>query len=74
MQISRVAVVCTFAFAQLPIERIALFHAVENEASCRAALKAGFRPEGTARQSWRYPDGRLHDEHLHSLLRSDLEA
>lgn len=62
-----------FTFAQLPLERIALFHSVENEASCRAALKAGFRPEGTARKSWRYPDGRLHDEHLHALLRSDLD-
>jgi len=61
-----------FTFDALPLQRIALFHAVENEASCRAALKAGFLPEGTARKSWRYPDGALHDEHLHGLLRSDL--
>lgn len=60
-----------FTFAALPIERIALFHAVENAASCRAALKAGFLPEGTARKAWRYPDGALHDEHMHSLLRGD---
>lgn len=63
-----------FAFAELPLERIALFHAVENVASCRAALKAGFRAEGTARKSWRYADGLLHDEHLHALLRDDLEG
>lgn len=65
-------VAATFTFACLPLERIALFHAVENAASCRAAAKAGFLAEGTARKSWRYPDGELHDEHMHSLLRSDL--
>lgn len=61
-----------FAFTALPLERIALMHAVENRASCRAATRAGFILEGTTRQSWRYADGQLHDEHLHALLREDL--
>ena len=61
----------TFAFATLGIERIAVFHAVENEASCRVAQKAGFVLEGVTRQSWRYADGALHDEHLHARLRTD---
>lgn len=59
-----------FTFANVPVERIGLYHAVENEASCRAATKAGFEYEGTLRRSWRYPDGELHDEHVHSLLRT----
>ena len=61
-----------FAFAALPIERITLFHAIENEGSCRVANKAGFTFEGTTRKSWRYVDGNLHDEHIHALLRTDL--
>lgn len=62
---------CEFAFTALPLVRIALFHSVFNEASCRVASKAGFAYEGTTRQSWRYPDGNLHDEHVHSILRTD---
>ena len=46
-------------------------HAVENEASCRVAQKAGFALEGITRKSWRYADGNLHDEHLHARLRTD---
>lgn len=59
------------AFAMLPIERVSLFHAVSNTSSCKVAGKAGFLLEGTTRQSWRYPDGELHDEHVHGRLRSD---
>lgn len=61
----------SFAFANLDIERISVFHAVENEASCRVAQKAGFALEGITRKSWRYADGHLHDEHLHARLRTD---
>ena len=59
------------AFELLPLERVALFHAVANSASCSAASKAGFTLEGTTRKSWRYPDGNLHDEHVHGRLRTD---
>ncbi len=58
-----------FTFANIPVARIGLFHAVMNEASCKAATRAGFEYEGTLRKSWRYPDGELHDEHVHGLLR-----
>ena len=61
-----------FCFQVLPVQRISLFHAVENAASCRVEAKAGFAYEGTTRQSWRYFDGQLHDEHVHSLIRADL--
>ncbi len=36
------------------------------------ATAAGFMHEGTLRQSYRYPDGRYHDEHLHGILASDV--
>lgn len=67
-----VTALCRWAFLQLPIDRIELAHAVENPASARVAEKAGFTKEGRLRQSYRYGDGRKHDELLWSLLREDL--
>ena len=58
-------------FERTGIERLTLFHAVENVGSCRVAERAGFAFEGSLRRSWRYHDGELHDEHLHALLRTD---
>ncbi len=37
----------------------------------RAALAAGFQQEGLHRQSYRYGDGRYHDEHGHARLAGD---
>ena len=48
-----------------------LYHAVDNPASCRVAVKAGFVLEGRPRESFRYGDGQLHDEHLHGRLATD---
>jgi RimJ/RimL family protein N-acetyltransferase len=62
-----------FGFDVLELARIELFHAVENEASCRLALRAGYQLEGTARQSFVYGDGQRHDEHLHARLATDPE-
>ena len=42
--------------------------------SCRVAEIAGFGLEGRLRQSYRYPDGVYHDEHLHARLASDRDA
>jgi RimJ/RimL family protein N-acetyltransferase len=60
-----------FGFEQRGLVRIELFHAVENEASCRLATRCGFRLEGTTRSSFVYGDGARHDEHLHGRLSSD---
>ena len=60
-----------FAFDALGLVRLELFHAVENEASCRLALRCGYLLEGTARQSFVYGDGLRHDEHLHARLATD---
>lgn len=56
------------AFGRIGLHRLYLFHAVENLGSCSVARAAGFTHEGTTRQSYRYPDGEYHDEHLHGLL------
>ena len=63
--------VCRWAFGALPIDRIELCHAVENTASGRVAEKAGFTYEGHLRRSYRYGDGRKHDELLWARLADD---
>lgn len=65
-----VAAISRWAFGRLDLVRIELAHAVANPGSCRVAEKAGYRLEGTLRQSFVY-DGRRHDEHLHARLTSD---
>jgi RimJ/RimL family protein N-acetyltransferase len=62
---------CRWAFATLPVDRIELCHAVENAASGRVAEKAGFTYEGHLRRSYRYGDGRKHDELLWARLADD---
>ncbi len=52
-----VVAVCAWAFAELRLDRIVLFHAVDNPASGRVAAKAGFTLEGRLRRSHRYGDG-----------------
>jgi RimJ/RimL family protein N-acetyltransferase len=63
--------VCRWAFPALGLDRIELFHAVENVASGRVAAKAGFSLEGRLRRSHRYGDGVRHDELLWSRLADD---
>lgn len=63
--------VCRWAFPTLELDRIQLFHAVENTASARVAAQAGFTQEGRLRRSYRYPDGVKHDELLWSRLSDD---
>jgi RimJ/RimL family protein N-acetyltransferase len=67
-----VVAACGFAFSRLGLHRLYLYHAVENWGSCAVANASGFVHEGTPRQSYRYPDGRYHDEHLHGILASDV--
>jgi len=66
-----VQAVCRWAFDDLGLHRIQLFHAVENAASARVAEKAGFTCEGRLRQSYRYDDGVRHDELLWARLATD---
>ena len=66
-----VRVATRYAFEELGLFRVQLYHAAENVASCNVAEAAGYRHEGTLRQSYRYGDGRRHDEHLHGRLATD---
>jgi RimJ/RimL family protein N-acetyltransferase len=66
-----VRAVCDWAFPALQLDRIQLFHAVDNPASGRVAAKAGFTLEGRLRRSHRYGDGVRHDELLWSRLSDD---
>lgn len=66
-----VAAASGYGFGALGLNRIELFHAVDNPPSCRVALGAGFALEGVAREAYRYGDGLLHDDHMHARLRSD---
>jgi RimJ/RimL family protein N-acetyltransferase len=60
-----------WGFAEHGLHRIELCHAVANPASCRVAERAGYLPEGTLREAYRYGDGRRYDEHLHARLATD---
>ncbi|RKT08885.1 RimJ/RimL family protein N-acetyltransferase [Streptomyces sp. 1114.5] len=51
--------------------RIELYHFVDNGASCRVAVRAGFPYEGTLRASYRRAGGEYADEHLHARLATD---
>ena len=55
------------------LHRLELNHSVANPASCRVAVKAGYRYEGTKRQHTLHADG-WHDMHVHGLLAEDLST
>lgn len=57
-------------FRHAGFHRLVLEHAIDNEVSCRVALSAGYRLEGTQRHQGLHADG-WHDMHLHARLESD---
>ena len=64
-------VLARWAFDTLRLHRLYLVHSVDNHASCRVALDAGFQPEGIMRGYLLHTDG-WHDTHLHGRLRTDV--
>ncbi|WP_330456815.1 GNAT family N-acetyltransferase [Streptomyces sp. NBC_00820] len=62
--------VTRWAFEEVGLHRLELFHSTANPASCRVAAKTGFALEGTKRSALQHPDG-WHDMHFHARLRSD---
>ena len=63
--------VTEWAFSELGLRRIQLEHSVTNIASCRVALAAGYRMEGTLRSAFRTPDDVRHDDHVHGRISLD---
>lgn len=59
-----------WAFETAGFHRLELAHSASNPASCRVALKSGYRAEGTKRQQARHADG-WHDMHAHARLATD---
>lgn len=51
--------------------RLQLKHSTRNPTSCRVAVKAGFRPEGTLASAVLHEDG-WHDMHVHALILTGL--
>jgi RimJ/RimL family protein N-acetyltransferase len=62
--------VSEFAFTELGLFRLELAHRVDNPASCRVALGAGFLVEGVERARLLY-DGVRHDTETHARLATD---
>jgi RimJ/RimL family protein N-acetyltransferase len=61
-----------WAFDDLGLFRLELGHRVNNPASCRVALAAGFAAEGIERRKLEY-DGMRHDVERHARLATDEE-
>ena len=61
---------CGWAFETAGFHRIELEHSTANHASCRVAVKAGFREEGVRRGAALHADG-WHDMHIHARLADD---
>lgn len=64
------AALSIWALGEAGFHRLYLDHSTRNYASCRVAVKAGFRLEGTKRSDAVHSDGR-HDMHLHARIRGD---
>ena len=62
--------VSVWAFGEAGFHRLRLSHSTRNDASCRVAVIAGFKLEGTKRSEAIHADGR-HDMHLHARIRGD---
>ncbi|UWX95795.1 GNAT family N-acetyltransferase [Arthrobacter zhaoxinii] len=65
-----VASAAAWAFSDAGLFRLELGHRTNNPASCRVALRAGFRSEGIERGKLRYGDVRF-DVATHARLASD---
>ncbi|GGP14410.1 hypothetical protein GCM10012278_70100 [Nonomuraea glycinis] len=59
-----------WALGEAGFHRLHLDHSTRNHASCRVAVRSGFRLEGTKRSDAVHADGR-HDMQLHARIRGD---
>lgn len=63
-----VAAISRWTFDAVGLHRLELSHAVENIASCRVAVKAGFAAEGIMRSALPRPVGGWWDTELHAMI------
>lgn len=63
-----VGVLTRWGFQAIGLHRIQLGHAVENPASCRVAVKAGYPAEGILRSSLPRPTGGWWDMEVHAVI------
>ncbi|GAA3449213.1 GNAT family N-acetyltransferase [Dactylosporangium matsuzakiense] len=64
------AAMSSWAFGSLGLHRLVVRHSMDNPASCKVAVAAGFPAEGVQRGALLHADG-WHDMHLHARLDTD---
>jgi RimJ/RimL family protein N-acetyltransferase len=69
--VAAVNVLTRWAFSALELNRLTLFHAVQNEAACQVAFSAGYQVEGVARGALPRARGGWFDMEMHARLAGD---
>ncbi len=69
--VAAVNVATRWAFTALELNRLTLFHAVQNTAACRVAADAGYLLEGVARGALPRAEGGWFDMEMHARLAGD---
>ncbi len=72
--VAAVNVITRWAFVGLELNRLTLYHAVQNEAACQVATRAGYHPEGVARGALPRAEGGWFDMEMHARLAGDPAA
>lgn len=69
--VAAVNVITRWAFSSLELNRLTLFHAVQNSAACQVATAAGYLLEGVARGALPRAAGGWFDMEMHARLAGD---
>jgi len=69
--VAAVNVVTRWAFTSLELNRLTLFHAVQNSGACQVATSAGYQLEGVARGALPRAEGGWFDMEMHARLAGD---
>lgn len=69
--VASVNVITRWAFHALELNRLTLFHAVQNQAACQVAAAAGYLLEGVARGALPRAEGGWFDMEMHARLAGD---
>lgn len=69
--VAALGVLTRWAFTGLELNRLTLFHAVQNTVACQVAEHAGYRHEGVARGALPRAEGGWFDMEMHARLAGD---